>query len=646
MTRTGRHTRWLAAIPAVILLAVFWTAVWSDLDGTVLTRVPVLDEGHYLREAARIAEGRLLPDGPFLMSPLYPYLVAATGSGRDIGADQLRDGAPPHGIRLLQVALWLGTAALLWRCARRIAPARFAWLAPALWLLYRPGAVFVTSVLLEVPLTFLATAALATATGGEGPPSRRRAVAAGLLVGGAALLRVHAALLILPVGLALAHGAGGARARPWRPAAVALLAMVLVMLPPVIHNSRLSGRPVGPSLNGGLNLYIGNGPAANGFFLTLRGYDMREDPIGRRLLVENLRVDVPDAAAADRAWVREARRHAAADPARAAGLWLKKVWLHGVAVEFPQVSQLDSWAREAPLLRVLAAPYGLLSAGGLLGLALVGWRSRRLRPWALALLLLVAAQSLFFVVTRYRLVLVPLLALLTAAAATDLAARTGRRRLLGLALVAAAVLAVWPWGLAGRMTGLKAAGLLNEGTRWELLIAGEPTAGDRAAALYAEASSVEPALPEPYRALARLHRREGRIDEALAVLRAGVAEAKPVEGVRIDLVRLLLESGFSAEALPLLEAQLRDHPEDADALHNLAVALSSTGRAEEAESVAADLVRVAPRDPRGYLDLGVILARQRRFAEARQVFRAGLERHPDHPQLRANLERVESLLPD
>lgn len=644
MTRSGSNTRWAAAILVAIVLALFWSAVWSDLDGTVLTRVPVLDEAHYLREAAAVSGGRWLPDGPFLMSPLYPYLVAATGSGREIGADQLRLGAPPVGIRLLQAVLWLGTAILLWRCARRVAPPRFAWLAPALWLLYQPGAVFVTSVLLEVPLTFLATAALAAATGGEGAPSRRRAVAAGLLVGGAALLRAHAVLLILPVGLALARGAGGKRS--WRAAAPAVLALALALLPPVLHNSLQVGRPVGPSLNGGLNLYIGNGPSANGFFLTLRGYDMRTDPIGARLLAEKLRVVVPDAAAADRAWSREAWRYAAADPARVAGLWLKKVWLHGVGVEFPQVSQLGSWAREAPLLRVLAAPYGLLSAGGLLGLVLVGWRDRRLRPWALALLLLVFAQSLFFVVTRYRLVLVPLLALFTAAAAADLSRRTGRRRLVGVALTITAVLAVWPWGLGGKMTGLKAAGLLNEGARWELLAAGTPTAGAKAAALYTEASAVDPALPEPYRALARLHRRDGRIDEALAVLRTGLAAAEPAGEVRRDLIHLLLESGFAAEALPLLEVQLRDDPDNAEALHNLVVALSNTGRAEEAEAVAADLVRAAPQDPRGYIDLGIILARQGRYAEARDIFRTGLEHRPDNARLKLNLERVESLLAD
>ncbi|MBU0742271.1 tetratricopeptide repeat protein [bacterium] len=433
---------------------------------------------------------------------------------------------------------------------------------------------------------------------------------------------------------------------PWRRAAPAVLAVALLLLPAVLFNSLRSGRPVGPSLNGGVNLYIGNGPAANGFFLSLRGFDMREDPSGARLLTEKLRIAVPGAAAADRAWARMAWRSIASDPARALGLWLRKVRLHLVAVEFSQVSQLGSWAREAPLLRLLAVPYGMLAAGGLLGLLLVGFRDARLRPWAAALLLLVAAQSVFFVVTRYRLVLVPVLALLGAAAAADLSSRRGRRRLVGVVAIVAAVLAVLPWGLGDASSRLEAAGLLNEGVRWELLAAAVPSSLDRAATLYAEASAVDPEHPEPYRALARLRRKTDRIDDAVDALRAGLAHADPADDVRRDLIALLLEAGRAGEALPLLEERLRDRPGDADTMHNLVVALMAAGRIDEAEKVAGDLVRAAPGDPRGPLDLGITLARQGRFEEARAVFREGLQRIPDDARLRTNLERIEALLED
>ena len=42
----------------------------------------LLDEEFYLKEGGAIAAGRLVPPHPFVMSPLYAYLVALTGSGR------------------------------------------------------------------------------------------------------------------------------------------------------------------------------------------------------------------------------------------------------------------------------------------------------------------------------------------------------------------------------------------------------------------------------------------------------------------------------------------------------------------------------------------------------------------------------------
>ncbi|MDO9173134.1 MAG: tetratricopeptide repeat protein, partial [bacterium] len=81
-----------------------------------------------------------------------------------------------------------------------------------------------------------------------------------------------------------------------------------------------------------------------------------------------------------------------------------------------------------------------------------------------------------------------------------------------------------------------------------------------------------------------------------------------------------------------------------DLLHQAVVASSRTGRADEAESLAGRLTEVAPDDPRGWLDLGVVLARAHRYPEARAVFDAGRRRLPGHAGLREQLARVDSLL--
>ncbi len=68
------------------------------------------------------------------------------------------------------------------------------------------------------------------------------------------------------------------------------------------------------------------------------------------------------------------------------------------------------------------------------------------------------------------------------------------------------------------------------------------------------------------------------------------------------------------------------------------VLLGKTGRFEAAMSAAGKLVASVPDDPRGYVDLGVLLARSGDRAKARAVFVEGLRRFPDYPDLVDNLE--------
>ena len=111
----GRTPRLAVIIVGLILLGAFWTTVWRGIDRSVLTRVPILDEAVYLQRGAELSQQDWLPDSPFILSPLYSYLVALTGSGRTLTESRLRSGDPPLPIRVVQALLWLAIAWLLWR---------------------------------------------------------------------------------------------------------------------------------------------------------------------------------------------------------------------------------------------------------------------------------------------------------------------------------------------------------------------------------------------------------------------------------------------------------------------------------------------------------------------------------------------------
>lgn len=654
----------------LVSLVVWWGALWVHLDRSILTRVPILDEAFYLQEGAAIAGGRLLPGQPFIMSPLYPYLVAVTGSGRELAENGLRDGSPPWGIRLLQAACWCGIAFLLFLAGRRMLPGRWGLLAPLLFIFYRPAAIFVTTTLLEIPLACAATAflylisrwaspvrpgatrALVTAGAAGGISSAddastassaagigtRGAIGAGVLLGLAVLLRGHL-ILLLGAGL-LAMWPDKDR---WRRFAVLTATTLALLLPLVLYNSLTARRPVGLTCNAGLNLYIGNGPEADGFYVSFAGFNFETDPAGVGFLSARLERPLDGVAEADRIWARAAWDAMREHPVRVVILWWKKIWLHTIDWEISQVTPLPAWRRDAPALGFLFLPYGVLVAAGLTGLILTGWRDRRLRLWSVALLLLIGSQSLFFVVSRYRFVAVPLLCLLGAAGARVVLTSRGRRLLVACLVVVGAVLITRPWGLADVRAHWDALGACNEAVRWEGLE--QKGALDRAAELYRSALKTDPTQMVAYRNLARVLVRQELPREAERFLAQGILRVPRPEFIEKDLISLLLEQGRVEAALPRLATYLRDHPPDADVLHNYTVALAQTGRHGAALEAARQLVQKAPVDPRGYIDLGILLVQAGRPDEARAVFSTGLECNPGHADLQHNLARLQEREP-
>lgn len=670
----GQRPAWrplLAPLLILLLLAGWWALLLPRAERSVFARVPVLDEVYYLDRAAQPD-----PDAPFFVSPLYPGLIALAGSARTVADAQVLPPRALRGIRALQVGLWLGTVLLLHLIARRtlgpwvrqaLRPPwsdALLWLPSLLFVLYRPAAVYTVAILLEMPLVFLVTLFLYLLTWFPGSwfpgvrfPGTRRpgvpwpALPAGLALGAAALLR-GTALALLPVGV-LAIWTSGAGRRPKGIATLVLLAAAAApLLPAAVHNSVLAGRPVGPTLNGGVNLYIGNGPEANGFYVVAVPGDWRRDPAGTDFLAGRLGLEEVSLAAADSIWTRAALDAVRERPGRALGLWVTKVWLHLQAWEIDQLTPLAGWTREVPLLRVLAVPYGLLVVLGLAGLAATAGALPAARLWAWSLGLLVAAQSVFFVVSRYRLVLVPLLCLGAAAGVILLAtlAARGRRPVLG-----AGPLPVWagtavlvalvtiPWGLAEVRALWLPLAQANEALRWGLLGEAEqdPVALGRAVDLYRAAVAGHAREPGPWLGLAATLKAQGERREAEKVLTGALLQVRHDLELRRMLVGLLLEDGRRSDALVQAQALLRAYPDDAETLHNTTVLLAGLGNLRAALAHAEQLAAAHPEDVRAALDLGVILARSGRPDEARAAFLQGLRHHPDNPDLKRNLELLD-----
>jgi Flp pilus assembly protein TadD/mono/diheme cytochrome c family protein len=168
--------------------------------------------------------------------------------------------------------------------------------------------------------------------------------------------------------------------------------------------------------------------------------------------------------------------------------------------------------------------------------------------------------------------------------------------------------------------------------------------------------------------------KEGQQDAAVAEFRAAL-QADPQDFTALsNLGEWALQANQTQQAVELLEAAAQQRPNDADAQEQLADAYASSGRLDDAVLQLRKAVALAPQDPglhtllsqalagTGQLEqavaeektalhlraddpddwnnLGVLEAREHRFAEAREDFRHALKLAPNHAQARANLDRL------
>ena len=254
-------------------------AVLAQIGGhPLLQPLGDIDSGVYARLAGRIARGDFLLRGegpvPFFVSPLYAYVLAATGPSFPAA-------------RVVQILLGTAAVALVFLAAGRLFGERAALPAGVLFAL--AGVVTFHEVLIlqaaiDPFLTALALFLLARAVMGEGRGEERisskvngavgagRWLATGAAFGLLALNRPNALLCAAAVVAALFLFTFKENLLRRVGIAAAFVAGAAVTIAPVtIRNLVVSNEFVLISSHGGLNFLVGNGPGANGVYRQLPG---------------------------------------------------------------------------------------------------------------------------------------------------------------------------------------------------------------------------------------------------------------------------------------------------------------------------------------------------------------------------------------
>lgn len=401
-----------------------------------------LDSLLYYDIARTVVEGNALPAGTSSFNPLYPLFLVAVFKLFGVGFL-----AP----RIIQLAIGLGTIALIFAAGRRLAPipergtrrgAVLAAAAAAIAILYArlmlyEGMLIATT--LEV--SFLAASlALALALDedlrGERPMAlgRRRvpqwlsSLSLGALCGAGALGRPNLFLLLI-AALSLWLLAGtGSRRRGLALAASFVAGAAILLAPPIVHTAVTTGRIVPVTAGGGANFYIGNRTGSNGLFLAPEGVrgnvrGMMEDMTADAEAETGRSMTPPEVSSH---YFRKTLQDMGRDP----GAWLRvagmKLFLFFNA-EIRDLPEAFLYERSCGVLKLLFLPFSVISTLGACGFALLMMSGRKRAVVSIFLGCAVLSVVLFFVNERYRFPAVPILILL-AAFAIDWAARAITRR--------------------------------------------------------------------------------------------------------------------------------------------------------------------------------------------------------------------------
>lgn len=390
---------WRLEIAGVVVLALVPRIIYlTQIQRWPLFYHPVLDSRTQYKWATILLHTSGIGNREVLAkAPLYSYFLAFHQWVFVEGPESL------FAARLLQLLLGAAICGLTYLLGRHVFGRPVGLAAGVLAALYSP-AVYREGQLLDTAIaTFLTVTFLLVLLRVVERPTRGAWFGAGLLLGVLALTRPNLLLLaVLAVALMAAWVTRGEGAKRWVAlAGVFLLGLVLPIIPITARNYLLIRKFVPISATGGINLYTGNNPNADGYSPIPSGIAWE------RTWYQAIRAGRTDSRAQDAYWREQAFRFWRERPAQALALLAKKVYLYWNAYEIPNNVSYEWGRTHSSVLRMLPLTFAVIGPLGLLGIALSARRSRA--AWLLALFVLtqMAAVVVFFVCGRYRMPALP-----------------------------------------------------------------------------------------------------------------------------------------------------------------------------------------------------------------------------------------------
>ena len=436
------RARWSRSLGLILLLGVLARLIhwWTVKDLPFFAQL-IMDSQEYDRWAYEIFQGDWLGSEIFFQAPLYPYLLATLYS---------IFGHSYNAVYLFQIALSTVGTYGLFRAGCNLGGRDLGLAAAALSTGSAVLPFYDVQLLKESIAVSTVCFLLWALSAARSRPGLAPWLVAGLCSGILILLRENA-LLLLPLFFLLTLGLGSSSLKRELPVSLRrygllVLGTLLVLAPVALRNFLVGGEPLPTTFQGGTNFYIGNNPQADGTYKPIVAgkqipvYE-RNEPI--RLAEQAMGRSLTPAEVSSY-WLGRSLQWIRDEPLAFAALQIRKLLMFWRWYEWPDAVDYYFVRQASPILAFLPFEFG-----GLMLLACLGaWQARRhlLRDFLPTLLFIIGwtgATVIFFIFSRYRLPIIPALALLGAVpVASTLKALRNRRRaalLTGSLLILAAV---------------------------------------------------------------------------------------------------------------------------------------------------------------------------------------------------------------
>ncbi len=589
---------WILAILALALLVR--VAYIVEIRDHPLMTTATGDPLVYDLRALEIAEGKLAGDDVFFhSSPLYPYVLAFVYAV--FGHSYLA-------VRIVQAIVGAASCLLIFSIARRLLGRRPGILAGLIAAFYVPFVFFDSELLMITFVILFALLAVRLLLMFERTRAIWTALAAGLALGVGALGKPNLLLFLPAAGFWLwwigrgrgAEGAPGASRRVAGAVVLLVAGTLLAIAPFTIANYAVANDFVLTSSNGGINFYIGNNPEAEGTFLVDQAMrtdlyagskERAEREVGRTLKPSEV----------SEYWFGRGFEFVREHPGRALGLVGRKFLLFWNAYEIPNHYNIYFFKQLSKVLRFDPVVFAWVVPFGILGIYVTrrSWRK-------LLLLYLFAATYLlsllpFFITSRYRLPVVPIMIVFGAQGLVWLWDRLRARDTRGW-LVPATVLVV-----ALVVVNLPIVSF-SFAHQHSILGAVYRDRGDHAEAAeqFRLATKERPEFDLAFSNLGAALGRMGKLDEAERALREAISLNPELAGAYNNLGNVLLQTGRIDDARRNLEAAVRVDPAHRPAWENLARLGVATGDSELAVESLGRILAMDPNDANAHWNLAIL----------------------------------------